>query len=96
MDTLQSISSFIATQTSFRDKAKETKQEMAMEFERMFAQHLVDELTKGSFKISDNTYGSASFNIHRSQITETLANELAAQKKLGMADLVLKHWNKAL
>jgi Rod binding domain-containing protein len=74
----------------FQDK----KEDMAMEFERIFARHLVEEMTKGSFKMDDNAYGASSFGIHRTHITDTLANEIAQQRKLGMADMVMKHWNK--
>ena len=68
------------------------KENTAMEFERIFARHLVEEMTKGSFKMDDNAIGSSSFGLYRDHITETLANEIANQKKLGMADLVMKHW----
>ena len=74
------------------DKLEKKKQDTAMEFERMFARHLVEEMTKGSFKMSDDAIGASSFAMYREHITETLANEIADQKTLGMADLVMKHW----
>ncbi len=72
-----------------RDKA-------ATDFEEIFAQHLVKELTKDSFKMSDNggMMGSSN-NMYRSFITDALAGELAAQRKLGMADLVIRYWNSS-
>lgn len=84
----------IALQQDQQERYQEKKEEMAMEFERVFARHLVEEMTKGSFKMSDNVYGAQSFSINRTHITDTLATELAEQRKLGMADMVLKHWNK--
>lgn len=75
-----------------KSKEETQKEDTAMEFERIFARHLVEEMTKGSFKMDDNAIGSSSFAMYRDHITETLANEIANQKKLGMADLVMKHW----
>lgn len=75
-----------------KSKTQTLKEDTAMEFERIFAKHLVEEMTKGSFKMDDNAIGSGSFGMYRDHITETLANEIANQKKLGMADLVMKHW----
>ncbi|TNE68934.1 hypothetical protein EP331_15075 [bacterium] len=77
---------------SKNDALLEKKREMAMEFERLFAKHLVEEMTKGSFKMDDNAIGAGSFGLYREHITESLANEIANQRKLGMADLVMKHW----
>ena len=70
------------------------KEEMAMEFERIFARHLVEQMTKDSFKMSDSMAGMGSFSQYREHVTDILANEIANQKSLGMADLVMKHWNK--
>lgn len=74
------------------EKIREQKQETAMEFERIFAKHLVQELTKGSFKSGDN-FGSGSFKLYRNHIIDTLSNQLAEQRKLGMADMLTKHWD---
>lgn len=75
-----------------KSKEQTQKEDTAMEFERIFARHLVEEMTKGSFQMDDKAIGSSSFAMYRDHITETLANEIAKQKKLGMADLVMKHW----
>jgi Rod binding domain-containing protein len=82
----------LSLQQAQEDKLQQKKEETAMEFERMFARHLVQEMTKGSFTMSDNAIGASSFTMYREHINETLANELASQKKLGMSDLVMKHW----
>ncbi|MGM0587732.1 MAG: hypothetical protein ACQETE_04925 [Bacteroidota bacterium] len=84
----------VAASTAQREKAIETKEDTAMEFERIFAQHLVKELTKGSFMPDDNIeFGGSTLKMYRHHITETLANELAEQRKLGMADMLMDHWN---
>jgi Rod binding domain-containing protein len=85
--------SSLALQNAQRNKLIETKRETAMEFERIFAQHLVQELTKGTFKGDDNlAFGGSAMKMYRNNITETLANELAQQRKLGMADMLMDHW----
>ena len=63
-----------------------------MQFEEIFAKHLVKELTKDSFKIEGGMMGNAN-KMYREFITDALATELAAQRKLGMADLVSRYWN---
>ncbi|MFP8488633.1 hypothetical protein ACKGJO_05975 [Gracilimonas sp. Q87] len=72
------------------------KEQAANDFEEIFAKHLVKEMTKDSFKMSDNSgvMGNAN-NLYREHITDALANELASQRKLGMADLVSKYWGQS-
>lgn len=71
------------------------KEEVATDFEEIFARKLVSELTKDSFKMDDNSgvLGNSN-NLYRRHITETLANEIARQRKLGMADLISEHWKQ--
>ena len=71
-----------------RDKA-------ATDFEEIFAKHLVKEMTKNTFKMDSNSgvYGNSA-NMYREFVTDALAQELAQQRKLGMADLVTKYWNQ--
>lgn len=89
---IKKLSGMHSIKQAQEDKLHKKQEDTAMEFERMFARHLVNEMTKGSFEMSDNAIGASSFTLYREHITETLANELASQKKLGMADLVMKHW----
>lgn len=71
------------------------KEEAAVDFEEIFARQLVKELTKDSFKMADNSDGFGQSNsLYREFITDALASELAAQRKLGMADLVSQYWNQ--
>ena len=71
------------------------KENAAIQFEEIFARHLVKELTKNTFKMTNEggLMGNAN-NMYREFINDALANELAAQKKLGMADLVSRYWNQ--
>ena len=52
-----------------------------MQFEEIFAKHLVKELTKDSFKIEGGIMGNIN-KMYREFITDALATELAAQRKL--------------
>ncbi len=78
------------------DGLQKKKEETAMEFEKIFAHHLVSEMTKGSFDMVQEGGLSQSNALYREHITETLATELAKQNKLGMADLVMQYWNQRL
>ena len=81
-----------STLSSARKEAVQ-KDDAAVQFEEIFAKHLVKELTKDSFKIEGGMMGNAN-KMYREFITDALASELAAQKKLGMADLVTRYWNQ--
>ena len=71
------------------------KAEMAMEFERMFARQLVQEMTKGLFKKDDNQGMMTSGNeMYRNHIVDTLSQALAEQEKLGMSDMISKYWDQ--
>lgn len=73
------------------------REKSATDFEQIFAKHLVNEMTKDSFTMSGSSgVMSKSSNMYREFITDALATELAEQRKLGMADLVSKYWNKPI
>jgi len=77
---------------SRRDELR--KGQAATDFEEIFARHLVNELTKDSFKMADNSTFGQSNNLYREFVTDALASELAAQRRLGMAELVETFWNR--
>ncbi len=83
-------------QVSEKHSQELKKEKAANDFEEIFAKHLVKEMTKDSFKMSDNSgaMGNAN-NLYREHITDALAKELADQRKLGMADLVSRYWNQS-
>lgn len=70
------------------------KRQAASDFEEIFARHLVNELTKDSFKMTDNSSLGQSNSLYREFITDALASELAAQRRLGIAELVETYWNR--
>lgn len=77
-----------------KSKTVQKKEEMALEFEKIFVRKIVQEMTKGLFKTTDNNSMMASGNhLYRSQMIETLSEELAKQEMLGMSEKVLKNWN---
>jgi Rod binding domain-containing protein len=81
----------LATDSS---KVQEKKEEMAMAFEKMFARRLVQEMTKGLFKQDDKqTMMSSGSGMYKRHIVDTLSQALAQEKKLGMADMVSRHWD---
>jgi|GEM_PF-757648 len=85
----------ISLQKKQESKVAGQKAKTAFEFERLFATQLVKELTKDSFKMSDNQMLMGRSNgMYRQYITETLASELAKQNKLGISDMMMKYWNE--
>ncbi len=85
---------FIAKQAG-PDKAERIRKEQAaIDFEEIFARQLVNEMTKNSFEMTNSLAGAGSNSLYREFITDALAGELAGQRKLGMADLVMDYWNQ--
>ncbi len=73
-------------------KGPEKKEEMAIAFEKLFARQLVQEMTKGLFEPDDKqSMMGAGSGIYRDHIVDTLSQELAEQKKLGMADMITRY-----
>lgn len=84
----------ISLQKKQASKVADQKARTSFEFERIFATQLVKELTKDSFKMSDNQILMGRSNgMYRQYITETLASELAKQNKLGISHIMMKYWN---
>ena len=74
------------------DSRESREEEIATRFEKIFARKLVSELTKESFEMGDNSGPlGRSNNLYRHHIVDTLANEIAEQRKLGMAELITKY-----
>lgn len=73
------------------------REQTAIQFEELFARHLVTEMTKNNFSMTDNMsgVGGSSASLYREFVTDALSTTLAAQRKLGMADMVLRHWSAA-
>ena len=77
------------------DKNDTKEEKAATQFEMVFARQLVNQMTKGMFKMGDNKgVMGRSNSLYRSYVTDTLATELAKNHKLGIADMLIKYWNK--
>jgi Rod binding domain-containing protein len=90
------VDNYITIDQSILSKTRKDirdKKNAAVQFEEIFAKHLVKELTKNSFKIEGGVMGNAN-KMYREFITDALASELASEQKLGMADLVSRYWNQ--
>jgi len=73
---------------------QQKKEKTATQFEEIFALQLVREMTKGSFKMTDNNQDKGVAEIYRSHVNQVLAQELASKHKLGIADMMLKYWDQ--
>jgi len=73
---------------------QQKKEKTATQFEEIFALQLVREMTKGTFKMSDNNQDKGVAAIYRSHVNQVLAQELASKHKLGIANLMLKYWDQ--
>ena len=80
-----------------KDKAtveEHKKENIATKFEEIFALQLVREMTKGTFKMTDNNSDKGVAEIYRSHINQVLAQELASKHQLGIANMLLKYWDQ--
>jgi len=91
---ISSIGQSLSGQMEKMTEKQQKKEEVATEFEKIFARQLVSEMTKDSFKMGDKNgvMGQAN-SMYRYHIINTLSNEIAKQRKLGMADMITKHFN---
>lgn len=87
----------IAQQQLNESRREELRQEKAaVDVEKIFARHLIQELTKNSFKMGEGDGPFSSTNaVYREFITDALADQLAAEKRLGMAEMISKYWDKS-
>lgn len=78
------------------ERREELKREKtATDFEELFARFLVREMTKGVFEENETSGTPGHSNaLYREFITEALSGELAARRKLGMAEMVKIHWDR--
>lgn len=85
------------SQNSISEERKDEirKEQAATDIEKIFAKHLVNEMTKNSFKMSDGmqSFGQSD-SMYREFITDALAEQLATEQRLGMAEMVSKYWNQ--
>ncbi|MEX0773151.1 MAG: hypothetical protein WEB89_06720 [Balneolales bacterium] len=74
-------------------KLSRQKEEVAFEFERIFAQQIVQQMTKGLFESADNKgVMQSGGSVYKDQIVETLSKELAKQEPLGVSEMI---WNSS-
>lgn len=94
MDTgLIARSGVVPLNQAERQADKQLK-EVAEGFERLFARHLVEQITKDSFRSDDNSMGvGGSSRMVRHQIIDTLTHTLTEERALGMADMVEHFWD---
>ena len=91
---INNISHSVENQMNKMSEKQQKKEKVATQFEKIFARKLVSEMTKDSFKMGDKkgVMGQAN-SMYRYHIINTLSNEIAKQRKLGMADLISKRFN---
>jgi len=92
---IDSVSDLYQKETAKNNNQKAKKENVAVKFEKIFARRLVSTLIKDSFKMADkNNVMGQSNNLYRRYIVNTLADELAEQRKLGIADIITQYQDK--
>ena len=92
VNSITNISASISG-TPQRDQVPQNSEDVAMEFERIFARQLVAEMAKGLFENSSMVDGvmQSGNQLYRDHIIETLSAELAKQEPLGISEMVRRH-----
>lgn len=89
---INSVSDLSQNEMVKHNKPAAGKENVAVKFEKIFARRLVSTLIKDSFKMGDkNALMGQSNNLYRQHIVNTLADELARQRKLGIADIISQY-----
>ncbi|MEX0769768.1 MAG: hypothetical protein WD035_03490 [Balneolaceae bacterium] len=74
------------------------KNEIAMEFEQIFARQMVEQMTKNLFQ-NDNKEGgvlSTGGSFYKDHVVDALSTELAKQEPLGIAEIIRGHLEKRI
>lgn len=76
-----------------QSKPVKNKEDVAIEFERIFAKSLVEEMTKGLFEGDKTGAGvmNSGNHLYRDHIIETLSAELAKQEPFGFSEMVRQY-----
>lgn len=91
---INSVDHSLKAQMHKTTEKQQKKEEVATQFEKIFARQLVSEMTKDSFKMGDKNGAMGQANsMYRYHVINTLTNEIAKQRKLGMADMISKYLN---
>lgn len=85
-----------ATPGSFENNASQIhkKENIAFEFERMFALQLVSEMTSGLFESTAEGPLSSPSVLHKSIINDTLASQLAREELFGFSAKIRELWSE--
>ncbi|PWN05200.1 hypothetical protein [Rhodohalobacter mucosus] len=91
--SIANYSAITKTGNPQRDQIPQSGEDVAMEFERIFARQLVSEMAKGLFENSGTGEGvmQSGNQLYRDHIIDTLSSELAKQEPLGISDMVRRH-----
>lgn len=68
------------------------KENIAAEFEQIFAKQLVEQMAKDLFKGSET--GMMQTDLYKDHIIDTLSAELAKQEPLGISKMIREYWQK--
>ena len=74
------------------ESLRQRKEEVPLEFEKIFARHLVEEMTSEVFEMSEDQPMMQSQSLYKEHITDTLSTHLAEQQQLGIAEMVEHFW----
>ncbi|MEX0648301.1 MAG: hypothetical protein WEA56_08895 [Balneolaceae bacterium] len=68
------------------------KENIAAEFEQIFAKQLVEQMAKDLFKGSET--GMMKNSLYKDHIIDTLSAELAKQEPLGISKMIREYWQQ--
>lgn len=75
-----------------RPETDKQQQELAVEFERIFARQLVEQMTRSLFENDEEGVMKSGGAIYREHIVDILSSELGKQEALGIAEIVRNQW----
>ncbi len=73
---------------------KKKQNEIASEFEKIFARQMISQMTKGIFESESGGVLNSGNSIYSEQVTDVLAEAFAEQEPLKIADMVRSYWNQ--
>lgn len=93
MDPINSLQNTVANSQAVSDKKLSQQEDVSMEFERIFARQMIEQMTKSMFDNSDSQgIMKSGSGMYKEQITDVLADAFAEQEPLKIAKMMRSYW----
>jgi Rod binding domain-containing protein len=93
MDPINILQNSSVNTRELKDKKLSQQEDVSMEFERIFARQMIEQMTKNMFDNSGSEgILKSGTSMYKEQITDVLADAFAEQEPLKIAQMMRNYW----